>query len=238
MALERLDKILSSTGRWSRKEIKDMVRHGRVRADGMTVAKPEDKFDPAAAHIQVDGQRVDCAPFVYVLMHKPAGCCPPPGTPSRRRCWTCCRSICGGGACSPWGGWTRTPPACCCSPTTAPWATNCSPPKSTWTRSIWPRWRAGWTRATWPPWAAGHGAGGRLHCLPAGLQPLGDGSSCLVTLREGKYHQVKRMLAARGKPVTALHRLSMGPLKLEEELKPGQWRTLTENEIAALRGEL
>ena len=73
MALERLDKILSSTGRWSRKEIKDMVRHGRVRADGMTVAKPEDKFDPAAAHIQVDGQRVDCAPFVYVLMHKPAG---------------------------------------------------------------------------------------------------------------------------------------------------------------------
>ena len=50
MALERLDKILSSTGRWSRKEIKDMVRHGRVRADGMTVAKPEDKFDPAAAH--------------------------------------------------------------------------------------------------------------------------------------------------------------------------------------------
>ena len=89
-----------------------------------------------------------------------------------------------------------------------------------------------------PVLAAGMVLGDGLHCLPAGLQPLGDGSSCLVTLREGKYHQVKRMLAARGKPVTALHRLSMGPLKLEEELKPGQWRTLTENEIAALRGEL
>ena len=73
MALERLDKILSSTGRWSRKEIKDMIRHGRVRADGTTVAKPEEKFDPASTHIQVDGQTVDCAPFVYVLMHKPAG---------------------------------------------------------------------------------------------------------------------------------------------------------------------
>ena len=86
--------------------------------------------------------------------------------------------------------------------------------------------------------AAGMVLGDGLHCLPAELEPLGDGSQCHVTLREGKYHQVKRMLAARGKPVTALHRLSMGPLKLEEELKPGQWRTLTENEIAALRGEL
>ena len=69
-----------------------------------------------------------------------------------------------------------------------------------------------------------------LHCLPAGLEPLGDGASCLVTLREGKYHQVKRMLAARGKPVLTLHRLSMGPLALDEGLKPGEWRFLTEKE--------
>ena len=72
MPLERLDKILASTGRWSRREVKDLVRQGRVQAGGMPAARPEDKFDPAA-HIQVDGQRVDCAPFVYVLMHKPAG---------------------------------------------------------------------------------------------------------------------------------------------------------------------
>ena len=67
-------------------------------------------------------------------------------------------------------------------------------------------------------------------CLPAGLEPVGDGSSCLVTLREGKYHQVKRMLAARGKPVLALHRLSMGPLTLDEGLNPGNWRLLTAGE--------
>ena len=71
-------------------------------------------------------------------------------------------------------------------------------------------------------------------CLPAGLEPIGEGSSCLVTLREGKYHQVKRMLAARGKPVTALHRLSMGPLALDEGLKPGEWRFLTPQERANL----
>ena len=74
-----------------------------------------------------------------------------------------------------------------------------------------------------------------LHCLPAGLEPLGDGSQCLVTLREGKYHQVKRMLAACGKPVTALKRLSMGPLLLDETLEPGQWRFLSRKELEELK---
>ena len=83
--------------------------------------------------------------------------------------------------------------------------------------------------------AAGMVLGDGLRCLPGGLEPLGDGSSCLVTLREGKYHQVKRMLAARGKPVTALKRLSMGPLKLDETLQPGEWRPLTDQEAAALK---
>ena len=77
--------------------------------------------------------------------------------------------------------------------------------------------------------------GDGLHCLPAGLEPLKDGSECLVTLREGKYHQVKRMLAARGKPVLALKRLSMGTLQLDETLVPGQWRYLEMDEVAKLR---
>lgn len=62
-------------------------------------------------------------------------------------------------------------------------------------------------------WHQGMTLGDGLVCLPAGLEPLGDGSECLVTLREGKYHQVKRMLAARGKPVLYLKRLSMGAVE-------------------------
>ena len=82
--------------------------------------------------------------------------------------------------------------------------------------------------------ARGMVLGDGLHCLPAGLEPLGDGSACRVTLREGKYHQVKRMLAARGKPVLFLQRLSMGELALDPALKPGEWRSLTEEERASL----
>lgn len=56
----------------------------------------------------------------------------------------------------------------------------------------------------------------------------------LVTVHEGKYHQVRRMLASRGAPVKTLERLSEGPLKLDAALQPGQWRELTQEEIAQL----
>ena len=73
MALERLDKLLASTGHWSRREVKDLVRQGRVLADGRPAARPEDKFDPERVRLSVDGREVDCAPFVYLMLHKPAG---------------------------------------------------------------------------------------------------------------------------------------------------------------------
>lgn len=73
MALERLDKLLASTGRWSRKEVKDLVRQGRVLVNGRPVLRSEEKWEPTETELTVDGQRVDCAPFVYLMLHKPAG---------------------------------------------------------------------------------------------------------------------------------------------------------------------
>lgn len=69
---------------------------------------------------------------------------------------------------------------------------------------------------------------------PAELEILGDGHTCVVTLREGKFHQIKRMFAHQGKTVEGLLRLSIGPLELDKGLSPGQWRPLTPEEIQAL----
>ena len=74
-----------------------------------------------------------------------------------------------------------------------------------------------------------------LACLPAGLEVLEQPDTALVTLHEGKYHQIKRMLAARGKPVVYLKRLTMGPLMLDPALERGEWRPLSAEEVAALR---
>ena len=70
-------------------------------------------------------------------------------------------------------------------------------------------------------------------CLPAELELLEPGL-CKVTIREGKFHQVKRMLASRGMPVRQLKRLTMGPLNLDERLGEGQVRLLSQEEINAL----
>ena len=70
-------------------------------------------------------------------------------------------------------------------------------------------------------------------CLPAKLEILSPNLG-RVTVREGKYHQIKRMFGAMDKPVTALHRLSFGPIALPDELQPGEYRELTDDEIAAL----
>ena len=74
-------------------------------------------------------------------------------------------------------------------------------------------------------------------CAPAKLEIIkaGEGESlCEVTVHEGKYHQVKRMLGALGHPVTALHRRSIAGIELDPALGAGQWRELTEAEKAHL----
>lgn len=77
------------------------------------------------------------------------------------------------------------------------------------------------------------------HCLPATLEVLETDEhkqTCKVkvTLKEGKFHQVKRMVKACGKEVTDLQRLTMGPLKLDNQLQLGQFRRLTDEEITSL----
>lgn len=77
-----------------------------------------------------------------------------------------------------------------------------------------------------------------FRALPARLEILEGGkdrSLARVTVREGKFHQIKRMFQARGREVLYLKRLSMGPLFLDEGLVPGQWRRLKEEEITALK---
>ena len=66
--MERLDKILAGTGRWSRREVKELVCQGRVRVDGQTARTAEEKVDPEAAAITVDGQPVDLSNKEFELL--------------------------------------------------------------------------------------------------------------------------------------------------------------------------
>lgn len=70
--MDRLDKLLSNTGRWSRKECAELVRQGRVKVDGVTALRRDDKI-PEGAVITVDGEVLSTGKQVYIMMNKPAG---------------------------------------------------------------------------------------------------------------------------------------------------------------------
>ena len=238
MALERLDKLLASTGRWSRKEVKDLVRQGRVLVNGRPVLRSEEKWEPTETELMVDGQRVDCAPFVYLMLHKPAGLLSATEDRDQRTVLDLLPEHLRRRGLFPVGRLDKDTEGLLLLTNEGGLAHDILSPKHHVDKVYYARTAGCLTEEDCRAFAAGMTLGGGLECLPAGLEILSagpEGSEGLVTLREGKFHQVKRMLAARGKPVLYLKRVRMGNLPLDPALEPGTYRYLTEDEVESLR---
>ena len=234
--MERMDKLLASTGRWSRKEVKELIRQGRVMADGWPVGRPEERYEPGGVYITVDGEAVDASLFVYVMLHKPAGLLSATEDSRQPTVLDLLPPELKRRGLFPVGRLDKDTTGLLLLTDDGELAHRLLSPKKHVDKVYVVRVEGRIDQEDVRVLGEGMTLGDGLRCLPAGLEPLGDGGMCLVTLREGKYHQVKRMLAARGKPVLALHRLSMGSLTLDEGLKPGQWRFLSKDERAKLTG--
>ena len=235
MAQQRLDKLLTGTGRWSRREGKDLIRQGRVAVDGRRAVRPEDKCDPALSVVTVDGEAVDCAPFVYLMLHKPAGLLSATEDRDQKTVLDLLPEPLRRRGLFPVGRLDKDTEGLLLLTDDGPLAHELLSPKKHVDKVYYARVDGRLTREDIRALGEGMTLGDGLRCLPAELEVLGDGSECRVTLREGKYHQVRRMLAARGKPVLYLKRLSMGPLELDRTLERGTWRPLTPEELRAIR---
>lgn len=231
--MERLDKLLAGTGKWSRREVKALVRQGLVRVDGRLAASAEDKLDPAAAIITVAGETISLCRFTYVLLHKPAGVLT--ATEDRKQPTVLdllppeLRRI----GLAPVGRLDKDTEGLLLLTNDGELAHRLLSPKYHVEKRYFARVDGELSAADAEAFASGMTLGDGLECLPAGLEVLPD-RVCIVTLREGKFHQVKRMLAARGAPVLYLKRLSMGPLTLDDSLAAGAYRLLRAEEILAL----
>ena len=231
--MERLDKLLAGTGKWSRREVKALVRQGLVRVDGRLAASAEDKLDPAAAVVTVAGETISLCRFTYVMLHKPAGVLT--ATEDRKQPTVLdllppeLRRI----GLAPVGRLDKDTEGLLLLTNDGELAHRLLSPKYHVEKRYFARVDGELSATDAEAFARGMTLGGGLECLPAGLEVLPD-RVCIVTLREGKFHQVKRMLAARGAPVLYLKRLSMGPLVLEDSLAAGAYRLLRAEEISAL----
>ena len=221
MAQQRLDKIIASTGRYSRREVKTLVREGRVLVDGRIAASAEDKCDPLTARISVNGEELFYREHTYVMLHKPAGVLSATEdgrgetvldllAPEYRKIGL-----------FPVGRLDKDTEGLLL-------LTD---------KVYFVRTDGALDDADCKAFEQGITLGDGLECLPAKLEILKSDaqSEALITIREGKFHQIKRMLASRGKPVVYLKRLSMGSLTLDEGLSKGEYRLLTAREIKNLR---
>lgn len=237
MEKQRLDKIIASTGRWSRREAKDLVRQGRVLVDGLPARSAEEKADPETAEIAVNGQALDYRRYTWIMLNKPAGYL---STTEDGRGLTVLdllpQDLRRQGL-FPVGRLDRDTEGLLLLTNEGGLAHDLLSPRRHVDKVYYARVAGRLTEADRDAFAAGLTLPGGLVCLPAGLEILSAGaeSEAHVTLREGKFHQVKRMLAHLGKPVLYLERVRMGSLALDRRLPRGGFRFLTENELEKLR---
>lgn len=230
----RLDKIIGSCCLLSRTEAQAALKAGRVTVDGVTVRQGAVKADSQTQKILLDGQPVEGDGYVYLMLYKPVGVLS--ATEDRKGAVTALDLL-------P-ENYRRTAPGVVGRLDkdaegllflTSNGALN--------HRLTSPRHHADKVylvtldRPATDADAAAFAAPmelGDFTTQPAELTLLEDGTVCRVTLREGKFHQIKRMFAHQGKTVLTLKRLSIGPLRLDEALSPGQWRPLHSEEIQQL----
>lgn len=233
--MERLDKRLANTGRWSRREIRELIRAGRVCVDGRVVRSPEEKC-ASTSTFQVDGMVVAGEALVYLMLHKPAGLVSSTEDPRQPTVFSLLPEHLRRAGLFPAGRLDKDTEGLLLLTNDGPLAHSLLSPRRHVDKTYFVRVDGVLDEGDAAAFEAGLTLADGYTCLPAGLELLEASDTAVITLREGKYHQIKRMLAQRGKPVIYLKRLTMGPLKLDPGLGPGEWRPLTGEEISALRG--
>lgn len=231
MALERLDKLIASRGEYSRREVKRLVKEGRVLVDGRPARSADEKVDPAG--ITVDGQPLEYTRYTYIMLHKPAGVLSATEDsrqetvldllepPLRRR------------GLFPVGRLDRDTEGLLLLTNDGPLAHRLLSPKHHVEKEYLAVLDGPVGEEDKEAFARGLRLGD-LQCLPAGLTWGEDPTQVLVTLHEGKFHQIKRMFQSRGRTVLYLKRIRMGPLLLDPHLGKGEYRYLSEEELADL----
>ena len=233
MAAQRLDKIIASTGRWSRREVKDLIRQGRVTVDGVPARSAEEKADPEQAVIAVNGELLNWRRYTWVMLNKPAGYLSATEDGRGATVLDLLPQDLQRQGLFPVGRLDKDTEGLLLLTNQGGLAHDLLSPKKHVDKEYYVRVDGRLTGADCEAVKAGLRLNDGLVCQPAELVilPEGAGREAHITIREGKFHQIKRMMAYLGKPVTYLERVRMGNLTLDSALSRGNWRFLTAEEV-------
>lgn len=229
--------MLSHVGYGSRKDVKALVRAGRVHINGNAVTDAGVHVDVTADRVEVDGALVVYREYVYVLMNKPQGVVSATEDAHDETVVDLLEPELQLFDPFPVGRLDKDTEGLLLLTNDGQLAHRLLSPKHHVDKTYYAEVEGAVTEADVRMFAEGVTLEDGYHTLPARLDILSSGprSRVEVTIVEGKYHQVRRMFAAVGKHVAFLQRIRMGLLGLDDAIrKPGMYRELTEAEILAL----
>ncbi|EFR86902.1 rRNA pseudouridine synthase [Listeria marthii] len=232
----RLDKLLSHTGFGSRREVKPLLKSGAVVVNGTIQKDSKTQVNPDKDQVTVHGTPVVYQEFVYFMLHKPQNVV---SATEDNVSETVIDLLAQEDTLTdpfPVGRLDKDTEGLLIITNDGTLAHNLLSPKKHIDKTYYAKIDGDVTATDVEAFAAGIELDDGYTCKPARLEIITP-NEIKVTIQEGKFHQVKRMFAARGKTVSYLKRISMGNLQLDESLELGEYRPLTETELAILQNK-
>ncbi len=230
--MERLDKFLCDSGAGTRSQVKLLLKAGRVTVDGRVEKDNSKKIDPECQVICLNGEALNGKPRTAIMLNKPAGFVTATEDRTERTVMELLPPEMKHLELRPVGRLDKATEGLLLFTNDGDLLHRLISPKKEVPKIYYARHEGQAGAEDVAAFAAGLTLRDGTVCLPAKLEPLGAGES-RVTVCEGKYHQVRRMMASRGMTVTYLERIREGSLSLGD-LPRGKVRELTAEELAQL----
>ncbi len=229
----RLDRFLSQTEGVTRTQASALIRAGRVTVDGIAVKKPETRIMEDAVSVCLDGSLCSYRHYRFLILDKPSGVLTACSDKRQRTVMDLLPPDLLRCGISPVGRLDKDTSGLLLLTNHGEFAHRIIAPKYGVRKKYYAEVESDLEQKDIELFRSGIVLRDGTECLPAELEILGP-RSCCVTVQEGKYHQVKRMLAAAGKPVLSLRRLEIGGLRLDSDSKEGQLREMTDQELCMM----
>lgn len=230
--MDRLDKFLTEAGVGTRSQVKQILKTGRVAVDGTPVKDGSVKIDPVAQRVTLDGEVLGGRRRMVVMLNKPAGFVTATEDARERTVMELIPQQWRNQDLKPVGRLDKATEGLLLFTNDGDLLHRLISPKKEVPKVYYARHEGTAGAEDVAAFAAGLTLRDGTLCLPAKLEPLGEGES-LITVCEGKYHQVRRMMASRGMMVAYLERRQEAGLTLGQ-LPRGEMRELTPEEVASL----
>ncbi len=229
----RLDKLLAHMDYGSRKEVKELIRKGYVLVNGNVIKDDDFKVDEFNDEINILDSEIKYEEFIYIMLNKPEGYVSATYDYSKPIVLDLIddykkRNL------FPVGRLDIDTHGLLLITNDGNLAHRMLSPKSHVDKKYYLKYDGKYNESFVQKFKDGITLDDGYKCMPAEFIDLGDNEAYII-IREGKFHQVKRMMEAVGCNVTFLKRISFGNLVLDESLKEGKWRHLTNEEIESLK---